>query len=112
MGAERCQFVGGATANAAAAAGDNDGLASEQVGFENRVVSHGSGPLIDLVGDALGHRNLDLQQLLGEGLALRVDPQTGHATTAEGVFQQKIQTVGAGQVPAPDTSVDRVKHVD
>ncbi len=85
--AEGRQFMRGTPADAAAAAGDNDGLARKQIGFENRIVSHGDSPLVDLVGDALRHRNLDLQQLLGEGFALRIDPQAGHATAAEGVFQ-------------------------
>ncbi|MNR20555.1 hypothetical protein D3C85_1374040 [compost metagenome] len=61
MGAEGGQFVGGATTDATAATGDNDVLASKQVGFENRIVGHGGSPLVDLVGDALRHRNLDFQ---------------------------------------------------
>lgn len=61
MGAERCQFMGGAAPDAAAAAGDDDGLAAEQIGIENRRVSHAIHPLVELFGDALWHRDLDFQ---------------------------------------------------
>ena len=40
LGAQVGQFVGHAAADAAAAAGDQDGLAAEQAGLEDRVVRH------------------------------------------------------------------------
>jgi hypothetical protein len=87
IGTEGCQFMGGAAPDTAAATGNDDGLAAEQIGVENRRVSHANHPLVELFGDALRHRDLDFQQLLGEGFALRIDAQAGHTTTAEGVFQ-------------------------
>ncbi len=42
LGPQGRQFVGSAAADTAAAAGDDDGLAGEQLRFENRVVHHGS----------------------------------------------------------------------
>ncbi|MNF97240.1 hypothetical protein D3C84_800600 [compost metagenome] len=40
MGAQGGQLMGGAAADAAAAAGDQNGLAGKQVGLEDRVVCH------------------------------------------------------------------------
>src|SRR5471032_2375870 len=67
--------------------------------------------LFELIGDVLRHGNGNFQQLLGEVFALRVDAQAGDTAAAQGVFQQKIQAVAAGQVPAFNAAVEGVEHV-
>src|SRR3990167_1696829 len=54
MGTEVRQFIGGATANAATAAGDHDGLAAKEAGFKYRVVAHCYCPCSMLTASALG----------------------------------------------------------
>lgn len=109
LGTEGRQFMGGAAANAAAAAGINT-VTPEQVGFEDRVEGHGDIPFIGIDRRCVAARRWGFVQLLGKALPCGSMRRLAIPPPPASIFQQEVEAVAAWQVPVRHV-VERVEHV-